>query len=325
MVQRSVSTLGVGRWLKWCLLAGLTVACTGGVQATLCGPGSQAASDCTGNHTLQQSKAQQLCFWKQGSPADVALVPQLQQCLRGKRIYIVGTSVSRNWFFVLQQLMATNATMQWNRSPGSAHYRQKQKDLCGGGTEAVRETCKDGNLAFRWQNQNIFDEDLAAAVRNGNFDIVIVNMGLGNLVHHPQDWATRLLQQGQQLADLAVSLPSSSRFYYRTTTPICQHGGCIPGKSFQGCGVPEEANSKIELGNMVLQQLLLRRDPRVQVLDVSPITDCSLYEDHVHHPHLTIDHLLMFITRECPHLTQEVRKVCPHLCNSVCSGRGPRR
>jgi hypothetical protein len=220
---------------------------------------------------------------------------------------------------VLQQLMAANAMTHWTRDPGGKHYRQKQKAACGGGDEATRESCRGSNIVFRWQNQNIYDKDLAAAVRAGNYDIVIANMGLGNLVHHPREWAGRLLQQGQQLATFAASLPSSTRFYYRTTTPICLHGNCVPGRGFQGCGVPEETNSKIEMGNMVLQQLLLHRDARVQILDVLPLTDCSFYEDHVHHPHLTLDHVLLFITRECPHLTQDVLKACPHLCGAVAS------
>jgi hypothetical protein len=294
----------------------------GGAQAASCCADNQAASVCTGNHTLQQAKDMQRCFWQPGNATDLALLPKLQRCLRGKIIYIVGTSVSRNWFFVLQQLMAANATQHWSRSPGPKHYRQQQKAACGGGTEAARESCRGTNIVFRWQNQNIFDEDLAAALRSGNHDIIIANMGLGNLVHHNREWVSRLLKQGRQLADLAASLPSSTRFYYRTTTPICQHGKCSPDKSFQGCGVPEETNSKIEIGNMVLEQLLLCRDPRVQVLDIAPLTDCSFYEDHVHHPHLTIDHVLLFITRECPHLKQDVLRVCPHLCNAICFGRG---
>jgi hypothetical protein len=242
------------------------------------------------------------------------LVPKLQQCLQGKQVYIVGTSVSRQWYFQMVSLMNANQTEPWLRTPRSPHYRAQQKAECGGGTESARESCKQQGAVFRWQNENIFDDDLATSMRSRSYDVVIANMGLGNIVHHPDQWVSRLLQQGEQLAALVSTLPDSTRFYWRTTTHICPTGRCRPNQNFTGCGVPAEANAMIDASNIILPQLLLQRDPRVRVLDVQGLTECSLYDDHVHHPLLTIDHLLLFLSRECPQLKQQIVAVCPHLC-----------
>lgn len=277
---------------------------------------------CDSQETLAAAQSRGSCFWSAGQPADLALVPELQQCLQGKKVYVVGTSVSRNWYFQILQLMSANDTSPWMRSPGKASYRAAQKAACGGGVESSRDACKEQGVAFRWQNQNIHDDDLAEALRSGGYDIVIANMGLGNIVHHPRDWAGRLMQHGKKLAALVATLPSSTRFYWRTTTHICPHGSCEnkQGEGFRGCGVPAQASDMIDMGNIVLSHLLLQRDPRVKLLNVMPLTNCSHYEDHVHHPHLTIDQVLLFLSKECPQLTERIVQVCPHLCETLTQG-----
>lgn len=269
---------------------------------------------CTGNVTLEEVRASGSCFWSPGQSADLELVPKLQQCLQGKQVYIVGTSVSRQWYFQMVSLMNANQTEPWLRTPRSPHYRAQQKAECGGGTESARESCKQQGMVFRWQNENIFDDDLANSMRSRSYDIIIANMGLGNIVHHSDQWVTRLLQQGGQLAALVSTLPNSTRFYWRTTTHICLTDTCRPDHKFTGCGVPAEANAMIDASNIIVPQLLLQQDPRARMLDVQGLTKCSLYDDHVHHPLLTIDHLLLFLSRECPQLKQQIAAVCPHLC-----------
>lgn len=272
-------------------------------------------SDCS--TSLEQVKEQGRCFWTPDNADDAALVPHLQQCLRGKRIYIVGTSVSRNWYFQLVNLFQADNTTNWLRDPASRDYRTQQKKACGGGQEQAREACKTDGIVFRWQNQNIFDDALGDAMLAGNYDIIVANTGLGNIVHHPRHWQGRLLKQGRELAELVSRLPSSTRFYWRTTTQICPSPRCKPDSNFDGCGVPDDANAMIALSNFVLPQLLQKADPRVQILDVSPLANCSFYDDHVHHPHLTIDHLLLLVSRECPQLIDSIVHTCPHLCAAL--------
>lgn len=210
--------------------------------------------------------------------------------------------------------MSANSTQPWLRIPNSPQYRAQQKAACGGGAESARESCREQGIVFRWQNQNIYDEDLANSMRSRSCDIIVANMGLGNIVHHSDNWATRLLQQGKQLAEFVPTLPSSTHFYWRTTTHICPFSRCRPERNFSECGVPAHANAMINVSNFILQQMLLQQDPRVQVLDVQRLTACGFYEDHVHHPVLTIDHILLLISRECPALTPQIVTACPHLC-----------
>jgi hypothetical protein len=73
----------------------------------------------------------------------------------------------------------------------------------------------------------------------------------------------------------------------------------------------------IDITNIVLAHMMSQRDPRVRLLDVMPLTNCSFYEDKVHHPHLTIDHVLLFLSKECPQLTERIVEVCPHLCEAL--------
>lgn len=291
----------------------LLVLFSGGTSAEVCDP----------SFTVEKSKEDGSCFWAGGNQADLQLVPQLQQCMEGKTVYIIGTSVSRNWYFQLLKLMEANSTNHWTRSPGPRHYRTRQKAACGGGAEPAKEACRQGGVVFRWQNQNIFDSDLANAMLRGNYDIIIANTGLGNIVHHSRHWQGRVLQQGRQFAEFAATLPSSTRFYWRTTTKICRHKNCRPDQQFRGCGVPDDANAMIEISNIVLPALMQQRDPRVQILDVVPLTNCTFYDDHVHHAHLTVDHLLLFISRECPSLAHSVVTACPHLCSVLLHQQDP--
>lgn len=212
--------------------------------------------------------------------------------------------------------MNANLTHPWVRKPSKSNYRAEQKAACGGSNETSRESCKEGGVVFRWQNQNIYDTELAASMQSG-YDIIIANMGLGNIVHHSTQWAGRLMQHAQQLAAQVAGLPSSTRFYWRTTTPICEHGRCRPNSNFQGCGVPREANSMIDISNVVIPTMLLQRDHRVQLLDVRSLTHCNFYEDHVHHPLLTVDHILLLLSKECPQLAPAIGLTCPHLCSAL--------
>jgi hypothetical protein len=119
---------------------------------------------CNSQETLAVAKSRGSCFWSADQPADLALVPELQQCLHGKKVYIAGTSVSRNWYYQMLQLLSANHTNPWVRSPGVTQLPCCTKNSMWRGRGVVQGLVQGAWCGihlyshyriFRWQNQNI--------------------------------------------------------------------------------------------------------------------------------------------------------------------------
>ena len=244
------------------------------------------------------------CFFSKNHSLDRPVQDKVRSCLKDKKILILGNSVSRHVWFILDEFLSGTA---FTRNDLTIEGRMHEKTKCASGPICFTN---GSNVKFIWQ-QEVFSEVMANAIsRNGPFDLIIGNMGSYEIFepkrfhNRKNTWAKQL----KKLSNLLSTIPCQTKFVWRTSTRLC------PGVGKKThCG--EFCNYFMQESNIIISNELLINSPWVQVIDGYQLThDCFGYNDHVHHSMLTIEEILMSLVEFCPDIIKPLELACPHMC-----------
>ena len=181
----------------------------------------------------------------------------VRTCLAGKRVAILGNSVSRHWAYTLVHvLQGMNKALRLNprgwfdseeiiAELAQMPDRQSEKTDCASGAGKGAKHCSwelnNGTesqitIIFQWFD-TLSDKQIVNAVENSEADVLIINSGtndifLAGMMKEPdpeqryERWHNKLVEQKGQLAAVLNQLSvDGKRIYWRTSTPFCGCGG----------------------------------------------------------------------------------------------------
>jgi len=225
----------------------------------------------------------------------------VRKCLAGKKVLILGNSVSRHWVYALRDILVTGTVgnrsrieeMQECGRGGIYGGERPGQGSCYGLCGCSFETDDKTTLGFLWQ-QRIYDPEESTVLQHECPDLLTINAGGDDIFDQSRRPAfketleTEVPQLRNMLTEVIASCPET-KLYWRTTTPLCN-------------GSPEEENEMIKYSNQKITAMLAEAElASVYIYDswAKNVDRCKDYDDHVHHSKLVDEHLHDVLSDYC--------------------------
>jgi len=226
----------------------------------------------------------------------------VRKCLEGKKVTILGNSISRHWFSVLRDILEStmgNQSMDDEKNEcgqGGVHGGVRPgQGHCYGWCGCSTETSSNTKLEFLWQ-QRVYDPEESDLLRHDCADLLTINTG-GDDIFDPgrrpafkETLENELSQLRNMLTDVIAVCPET-KFYWRTTTPVC-------ADNFDATAA--ELNEMINYSNDKIRTMLSEAKLGL-VFDswTANLDRCGDYDDTIHHSKLVEEHLHSVLTHYC--------------------------